>query len=150
VAQTSDGPRFRVIDYKSGSVPAVSEVRQGVMLQLPLYAMAVQRLLYTEEQAGLFDLGYWSLRSEGFRSIAFSSWDQDQVALVEHVLAVADRLRRGEFVVQSRKDGCESYCEYRGVCRVRQVRRAGKRHDLELVSLSAQAPRRRAGAGARQ
>jgi RecB family exonuclease len=148
MAQTEDGPQFRVIDYKSGSVPGLGEVRQGVMLQLPLYAMAVQRLIYPDGEAGLFDLGYWSLRSEGFKSMAFSSWDQDQVALVEHVLAVVERLRRGEFVVQSRKDGCENYCEYRGVCRLRQVRRAGKRHDVGLVSLSAQAPRRRAGAGA--
>jgi RecB family exonuclease len=147
VAETEAGTRFRVIDYKSGSAPGVSDVKQGVMVQLPLYAMAVQRLLFPEGQAGLFDLGYWSLRRDGFKSIAFASWEQDQVSLVEHVLAVVDRLRRGEFVVQSRNECCESYCEYRGVCRVRQVRRAGKQHDLGFASLSAQAQRRRSASG---
>ena len=37
-------PAFRVIDYKSGSVPTSTEVKFGEMLQLPLYAMAVQQL----------------------------------------------------------------------------------------------------------
>ena len=40
--------RFRVIDYKSGSVPSSTDVKQGEMLQLPLYAMAVERLLFQD------------------------------------------------------------------------------------------------------
>jgi RecB family exonuclease len=142
VAETEAGRRFRVIDYKSGSAPAVTDVKQGAMLQLPLYAMAVQRLLFHDDEAALSDLGYWSLRKTGYSPISFAAWEQDQEALVEHVLALVDRLRRGEFVVLSRKDACENYCEYRGVCRVRQVRRAGKQRALSLPVLSASSPRR--------
>jgi len=145
VAATADGLRFRIIDYKSGSAPSALDVKQGAMLQLPLYAMAVQQFLFPGEQAELFDLGYWSLKGGGFKPIAFSTWEQDQRTLMEHVLTMVDQLRRGEFVIQSRKVNCENYCEFRGVCRVRQVRRAGKRHEIKLPELSASSPRRMRG-----
>ena len=114
------------------------------MLQLPLYAMAVEQLLFANESTGLHDIGYWSLKKDGFKSIAFESWDHDQEVLVAHVLSLVDQLRRGVFVVQSRKPGCESYCEFRGVCRVRQVRHAEKRLELSLPVLSVQSRRNRA------
>jgi RecB family exonuclease len=148
LAQTSQGSTFRVIDYKSGSVPSSSEVKHCEMLQLPLYAMAVQRLLFDQGVATLFDIGYWSLREQGFRSIVFEDWRQDQEVLMAHVLALVDDLRRGVFVVHSRDPGCESYCDFRSVCRVRQVRMAEKQHERPLPSLSVQSRRgRRRGAG---
>jgi RecB family exonuclease len=141
VAQTPEGPRFRVIDYKSGSVPSSADVRHGEMLQLPLYAIAAQRLLFQGGATGLFDLGYWNLRKDGFKAIVFTTWDKDQEALVDHVLALVDDLRRGVFVVQSLTPGCDSFCDYRGVCRLRQVLRAEKQLSRNLLLLSAQ-PRR--------
>jgi RecB family exonuclease len=143
LVETPDGPRFRIIDYKSGSVPSSTEVKQGEMVQLPLYAMAVQRLVLADDGIGLFDLGYWSLKNEGFRPISFDSWEEDQDTLVAHVLALVDQLRRGVFVVHSRKPGCENYCEFRGVCRVRQVRAAEKRRVLSLPALSIRTGRSR-------
>ena len=38
--ETPSGRCFRVIDYKSGSVPSLAEVKNGEMVQLILYAMA--------------------------------------------------------------------------------------------------------------
>ncbi len=137
LVQTPDGPAFRVIDYKSGSVPTSTAVKRGEMVQLPLYAMAVQQLLEGDELVGMFDMGYWSLRDDGFKPLKFERWEDDQAMLVAHVLGLVDQLRRGIFVVQSRTPGCESYCEYRGVCRVRQVRSAEKNHALNLPVLSA-------------
>jgi ATP-dependent helicase/nuclease subunit B len=141
LVRTAAGPRFRVIDYKSGSAPSTTDVKTCAMLQLPLYAMAVQRLVFADEETSLHDIGYWSLREEGFKPISFGSWEEDQQVLLEHVLATIDQIRRGVFVVHSRKPGCEQYCEYRGVCRVRQARAAGKRNDMKLPELSVQ-PRR--------
>jgi RecB family exonuclease len=138
---TADGRRFRVIDYKSGSVPSSTDVKSGAMLQLPLYAMAVQRLMFADDETALHDIGYWSLREEGFKPIAFGNWEGDQEKLLAHVLATIDQIRKGVFVVHSRKPGCEQYCEYRGVCRIRQARSAGKHHEQELPELSVQ-PRR--------
>ena len=148
LAETPQGSRFRVIDYKSGSVPSSADVKHGEMLQLPLYAMAVERLLFKDRAAGLFDLGYWSLRKDGFKAIAFASWEQDQDALTAHVLALVDELRRGVFVVQSRNSACDSYCDYRSVCRVRQVCRAEKHLERTLPELSVQSRRVRKASGA--
>lgn len=147
LAETSEGSRFRVIDYKSGSVPSSTDVKQGEMLQLPLYAMAVERLLFRDRAAGLFDLGYWSLRKDGFKAIAFATWDQDQETLVAHVLALVDELRRGVFVIQSRTLNCDNFCDYRSVCRVRQVRRAEKSLERSLPVLSVQTRRARKVSG---
>jgi hypothetical protein len=118
------------------------------MVQLPLYAMAVQQLLEGDELVGMFDMGYWSLRDEGFKPLKFERWEDDQAMLVAHVLGLVDQLRRGIFVVQSRTPGCEKYCEYRDVCRVRQVRSTEKNYTLNFPELSARAGRApRKGAG---
>jgi RecB family exonuclease len=150
VARTPEGFKFRVIDYKSGSVPSTTEVKHGEMLQLPLYAMAAGRLLFDGGEAGLFDLGYWSLRDDGYRPIAFESWEGDQETLIAFVLDLVDQVRRGVFVVHSRKPGCENYCDYRGVCRLRQVRLASKKLDRNLPELSVLSRRGRGGANARK
>jgi RecB family exonuclease len=150
VARTPEGLKFRVIDYKTGSVPSSTEVKHAEMLQLPLYAMAAGRLLFEGAAAGLFDLGYWSLRDEGYKPIAFESWESDQETLIDFVLDLVDEVRRGVFVVHSRKPGCESYCDYRGVCRLRQVRLASKKLDRNLPELSVQSRRGRGGAGPRK
>jgi RecB family exonuclease len=150
VAKTPEGLKFRVIDYKSGSVPSSTEVKHAEMLQLPLYAIAVERLLFAGATAGLFDLGYWSLRDEGYRPIAFESWESDQETLTAFVLDLVDEVRRGVFDVHSRKPGCENYCDYRGVCRLRQVRLASKKLERNLPELSVQSRRGRGGASARK
>lgn len=150
VADTPEGPRFRVIDYKSGTAPTPTEVKYGEMLQLPLYAMAVEQLLFQHGTAALADLGYWSLKKDGYKPISFASWDEDRKALLEHVLALIADLRRGVFVVQSRMPNCESYCDYRNVCRIGQVRRAEKNLERSLPELSVQTRRpTKASAGAR-
>lgn len=124
-----DGPAFRVIDYKSGHGPSATEVRNARKLQLPLYAMAVERLDLTEQGLALGDVGYWALREKGYTAIAFEAWDTVQAELESYVGSLVDRLRRGEFVVDSQLDGCEGFCEFRAICRVRQARLAAKRYD---------------------
>lgn len=125
--ETEAGPRFRVIDYKSGKPPSGKDVTEGRMLQLPLYAMAVERLLYEGSAAGPLDVGYWGLKKEGYKAIVFKEeWEETKRATAERVLEVIHRMRSGEFVIAPRKEHCETYCEYRSVCRIRQVRAAGK------------------------
>jgi hypothetical protein len=96
------------------------------MVQLPLYAMAVERLLFENNEVGLLDVGYWGLKGKGYKPIVFKEWDEVRRSLVERVFQVIHRLRSGEFIVEPRKDHCETYCEYRSVCRIRQVRAAAK------------------------
>ena len=136
VAETESGKVFRVIDYKSGSTPSSNDVKGGTMIQLPLYAMAVEQLLLEGDRAELFDLGYWSLRGDGFKPIAFEDWDRDQRELAKHVISQVDQICQGVFPVHSIRTGCEQSCEFRAVCRVRQVRTAGKQRRLQLPVLS--------------
>jgi len=127
--ETPAGRFFRVIDYKTGSVPSLAEVKRGQMLQLLLYAMAVENVILGDDAARPAGVGYWGLKKDGYKEIAFSDWQQVKEELEAHVLRVVDRIRDGVFAVDSRKPGCESYCDYRSICRIRQVRLAGKRRD---------------------
>lgn len=125
---TEAGPRtFRVIDYKSGRPPTGKEVIDGWMLQLPLYAMAIEHLVFGDEEGLAPQMGYWGLKEAGYKEIDFkASWDAVKEATLKRVSETLKRLRSGEFVIAPRKDDCERYCEYRNVCRIRQVRAAGK------------------------
>ncbi len=127
VLESSDGPRFRVIDYKSGSPPSGKDVTEFRMLQLPLYAMAVERFLFEGGRAGPRDVGYWGLKEKGYKPIAFEEWSQAHKDLLERVFAVVRAIRAGAFPIAPSKHDCEKYCEYRSVCRIRQVRKADKK-----------------------
>jgi RecB family exonuclease len=126
VIDAPDGPRFRVIDYKSGTPPTSKDVTGYQMLQLPLYAMVVQDLLYGGGQAGLMDVGYWGLKEKGYKPIPFPEWERAREELLEQVFDIIQSIQGGSFQVAPRKEGCEKYCDYRSVCRIRQVRLAGK------------------------
>jgi RecB family exonuclease len=152
LVETPEGRGFRVIDYKSGAGPAATEVRKARLLQLPLYAMAVERIILAEAALTLRDVGYWALRKEGYKPITFEEWQAVQQALESYVAELVDRLRRGIFAVDSQVDGCESFCDFRAICRIRQVRLAAKRHDRavppELPGARAIRKRRGSAAGA--
>jgi RecB family exonuclease len=126
--ESPEGPRFRVIDYKTGVCPSGDSVRKLVMVQLPLYAMAVERLAMVEEGAAVHDLGYWSLRENGgYQPVKLGDWAGESARLEAKLLETAARLRSGLFVVQPSKPDCERTCDYAMACRIRQVRRVGKR-----------------------
>ncbi len=69
---------FRVIDYKTGPCPSKKDVSEALYLQLPLYALAVERIILAHESAGLHDVGYWGLGADGYKSIALKAWPDDQ------------------------------------------------------------------------
>jgi RecB family exonuclease len=135
---------FRVIDYKSGAGPSESDVRKARLLQLPLYAMAVERIILADEAVMLRDLGYWALRKEGYKPITFDDWAMAQELLEAYVLALVERLRRGVFIVDSQIDHCEDYCDFRAICRIRQARAAEKRPDRPVPP---ELPKRLGGSG---
>jgi hypothetical protein len=91
--------------------------------------MAVERIILAEASIQLRDVGYWALRKEGYQPIAFPEWAAVQAELESYVAELVDRLRRGTVVVGSQLDGGGSFCDFRAICRVRQVRQAGKHHN---------------------
>jgi ATP-dependent helicase/nuclease subunit B len=133
LVESPEGRGFRVIDYKSGAGPSTTDVSQARLLQLPLYAMAVERIILAQQALSLRDVGYWALRKDGYKPIAFEEWNAVQEALESYVAELVERLRRGLFVVDSQIDGCESFCDYRAICRIRQARQAAKHHDRAVA-----------------
>jgi ATP-dependent helicase/nuclease subunit B len=131
VLVAADGLEYRVIDYKTGPCPSAAEVRSLDMLQLPLYALAVERLLLREEGAVYRDVGYWELRNRGYLPVTKIEWEAFRDALEAQVIETVGRLRRGRFVIKPRCDDCTSHCDFRAVCRIGQARNVAKREPDE-------------------
>ncbi len=130
-----DGPYFRVIDYKSGAGPGRSKIAEGLALQLPLYALAVERNALAGQGAAPLDAGYWELKSKGYQAVvkmtarggkAPEDWEASRERTEEFVLALVDRLREGAFPVHPRAEDCTRLCDYRATCRIAQARSASK------------------------
>ncbi len=129
---------FRVIDYKTGSCPSRGDLTDGLALQLPLYALAVERIILADERAEPFDVGYWGLKEAGFKPVdqriktkknqieIDEDWPQNLRAVEEFVVELVKRLRAAEFPVAPRRDDCTRTCEYKNVCRIGQVRTLNK------------------------
>lgn len=129
---------FRIIDYKTGSCPSRRQVDEGLALQLPLYALAAERLILASEGAEPLDAAYWGLRDEGFKPVLrVAKLDRGEVRpgldwpdyvrrLEAFVLALVARLRGAEFPVYPREADCTRSCEYRFTCRIGQLRAARK------------------------
>lgn len=125
---------FNVLDYKSSTAPSKKKVTDGESLQLPLYALAVERLLLAPQDAVAFQVGYWLAKRDGFESAvalgsfegeAFSAtalWQELRQKVVNRVLSLARGARSAEFPVSCADQNCTSRCEFNTVCRVHQVR----------------------------
>ncbi len=121
---------FRVIDYKTGSNPSSGEVNTGLASQLPLYALAVERLVDPGGEFSLADFGYWGLRDNGFKKIKLKDdWADYRESLMKFILDLVARLRQGWFPIESRDTDCRKRCDFRAVCRVGEVRGSGKQWD---------------------
>lgn len=131
VIDKGDVKFFRVIDYKSGSVPDKKKVERGQALQHAIYAMAVERYPTLVPDAVPLDCGYWGLRDTGYKASHevkdLQRWAEYRESLCAYVIRVVDRLRRGEFPVHPIEVGCQKSCDYRSVCRIHQIRPARKR-----------------------
>ena len=129
-------PRFRVIDYKTGSNPSPGDVKSGQASQLPLYALAVEQLVLLDEGADFLDAGYWSLPKDGFKGVKLDNWPDFRAGVVEFVGDLVGKLREGVFPIASRQSNCKQFCDFHKTCRVDEVRRARKtwpdRPELEV------------------
>ena len=121
--------RFRVIDYKTGSNPSQGDVKSGQASQLPLYAMAVERLVLPNEATEFLDAGYWSLSKEGFKPVKLDGWENFREAVVDFVEAMVGKLRGGVFPIASQESKCTQFCDFHKTCRVKEVRQARKTWD---------------------
>lgn len=123
-----EGTRFRVIDYKTGAVPTLPKVKAGEALQLPLYALAVDKLGLIPQLGGedQVEFGYWGLYKKGYAPIQLEDWAMFSDDLHEFISQLVFWMRTSVFYVSSRDDDCTKSCEHSSMCRVGQIRHLGK------------------------
>jgi ATP-dependent helicase/DNAse subunit B len=146
-AETTDGVRFWVIDYKTGKASRYTADGLATMtqLQLALYTLAVERLFLAEERGRPGALAYWmpgdggpkivfpKLRSSGTpQALPTDLWEAYREQLEEKVAAVVGHIRAGDFPLQPSQRDCTATCPYNQVCRITQGRAAEKSFPLPL------------------
>jgi RecB family exonuclease len=144
VAELDGGLGFWVIDYKTGRSANYSagDLAKFVKLQLPLYALAVERVFFPGRQARPLGLAYWLVTDDGPKpvlpgkrqALAWLSdpkkWATFRGQLEEWVAKVVGRIRDGHFPLAPRSDTCTDTCAFGQVCRISQSRNVGKVWDL--------------------
>jgi ATP-dependent helicase/DNAse subunit B len=126
---------LNVIDYKTGRSARFSldDVRSGLAIQLPLYALAARRMNLAGAERVIYQMAYWRIRESGFltglktRSRKLGRLDQETFKELETILEellprLAAGIRAGKFPVFSQDVECTSRCPYSSVCRVNQIR----------------------------
>jgi hypothetical protein len=131
---------FNIIDYKSGKEVKLSdaEIAAGRQLQLPLYALAAEELLFADRQAVALATGYWSIQAGGFApgrnsllefrtqeddGLADSPrWSELNAALKQRVSEIVRGVRAAHFPIYSEDQKCTQYCNFSKICRVAQIR----------------------------
>jgi ATP-dependent helicase/nuclease subunit B len=121
----------RVVDYKSGGVPAVSAIKAGESVQLSVYAWALEQVLRPElpcVEAQYLQVGR-EKRQEALGHNKKRGWEnREENARMSIAHAVAG-LRKGSFPPDPAKDGCR-YCPLPRVCRHETARLDRKRDGL--------------------
>lgn len=132
--------RFLVIDYKTGSTQITgNQIRGGEALQLPVYLLAVQRLLLKHyEPAGavyyqLSDMSkkngllhaermpeYLGVGPRSSSSVPAAKWDGVLEAIEAKIGEAVSAIRHtGDFT--SSPEPCEPFCPYQDICRLRSA-----------------------------
>ena len=147
---SADG--FWVIDYKTGRrtnyTPA--DLAAFKKVQLPLYALAVERVLLAGKPARPLGLAYWLVGDGGCRTVLpkqavgwaadADAWRAYTAVLEKWVTDVAMHLRAGDFPLAPRSERCTETCRFGPVCRIGASRHTGKRFALPLPVVVAPAP----------
>jgi hypothetical protein len=130
---------YSIIDYKSGRSESakVKAIVEGSALQLPLYALAAQKLLQ-DASATPARIAYWHVAGKGCKETiplservegqlrASPEWKSLSKQLPDRVLSLVRGIREGQFPMASTDPTCTSRCPYNTVCRVNQARALDK------------------------
>ena len=113
----ADATAYRVIDYKSGRIPANKQLQQGVCLQVPVYMMAAETLLGQQFSGG--DGLYAPVGQSGrdFMLPGKNASREELFALTrQHLVQWASGIRAGNFPARPASD-CPAYCPAAAFCR---------------------------------
>lgn len=133
---SSKGVSTRVIDYKAGSssIPP-REANEGRNLQLPIYALAVERCILPGSNAAAGN--YLSFTSGApIGSLVFDREKEDDRGFVDtkrieqYILDYVEKMAQGVFTVKpSIASVCEN-CDHKRVCRVTELKKGGDKRDI--------------------
>jgi ATP-dependent helicase/DNAse subunit B len=152
VGEIADGLGFWIIDYKTGRTSnyTANGVRSLEKMQLPLYALAVEKVLAQDRPARPLGLAYWLVTGSGPKPVLPGSgkkatawlsdaraWANFRAQLEAWVVLLVARIRDCLFPLAPRSDDCTAYCPYSRVCRITQSRHVGKDWDLNLPTAEA-------------
>jgi len=131
-----NGVVARVIDYKAGSTQIPPrEANEGRNLQLPIYAMAVERCVMpgSKVAAGSY-LSFTSGAPIG--SLKFEQDKEEDRSYVDiqrmerYILDYVERMANGVFTVQPNTAAVCDKCDHKRVCRVTELRKGGDKNDI--------------------
>jgi len=145
LVQLEETAGFWVIDYKTGRAGNYqsSHVEHFEKLQLPLYALAVERVLLKGRRARPLGLAYWLVTDTGAKTMLparkaeswladAERWPKFRAQLEAWVATLATHIRAGDFPLAPRSPTCTDTCAFGCVCRIAQSRNTGKVFALEL------------------
>ena len=113
------GGAYRIIDYKTGKAPARKQIEQGLRLQIPVYMMAVEELMYKNQKItgdGVYlpvGVAAPELKLPG----AKMTQEELFAATKQYVTGYVAGIRSGKFPAQP-TGTCPSYCMGRTFCRL--------------------------------
>jgi ATP-dependent helicase/DNAse subunit B len=130
------GVSARVIDYKAGSssIPP-REANEGRNLQLPIYALAVERCILPGSSAAAGN--YLSFTSGApIGSLVFDREKEDDRGFVDtrrieqYILDYVEKMAQGVFTVKPSIASVCDNCDHKRVCRVTELKMGGEKRDI--------------------
>lgn len=122
---------FSVIDYKTGNIPPVSDLKTGKSIQLPLYLMAVKKLLYPDYQpAGAYFYALKENEIKGFTinpsvdrelmhkrsQVSLESWQEIEEVVLTKVNDSIKGIYNADFDPKPADQKMCQFCDYRRIC----------------------------------
>jgi ATP-dependent helicase/DNAse subunit B len=150
LTEVGEAVGFWVIDYKTGRAAnySAAQVERFEKLQLPLYALAVERVLLKDRPARPLGLAYWLVTDTGPKPMLPSGkrsllawlsdpgrWAKFREQLEAWVARLVGHIRTGDFPLAPRSEHCTDTCQFGPVCRIAQSRNTGKVFPLPLPLL---------------
>lgn len=125
IAQHEDGSVLaNVIDYKSGSTAIpVDDARKGANLQLPIYALAVQRAIMPGAQvmSGHY-LGISAAKSNGSIDFKHEKMADLLDGTEEHIRNAVAGVAQGDFTVRPYGSKACKNCDFKPACRITDLK----------------------------
>lgn len=113
----ADATAYRVIDYKSGQMPANKQVQQGLCLQVPVYMMAAEALMgrpFSDGEGLYVPVG--KNNKQFLLPGKKNSREELFVLTRQYLLQWATGIRQGNFAAQPARE-CATYCPAASFCR---------------------------------